>query len=229
MLAIYPAAVAIFLSLVSCMSPNVEVPEQMASAAAAPTGEQHGKNELSLYDFTAKIIGGGSGSRNAKYLLEEFQVRQDRGRVADKFPSDVDVITRSCGTTKNPILLEIEEVVCSSNASAYAEVSMSAFFMQNDIFSYPQEEIDKYFAGLAASTLMDFGKLAESRGFRRQPLAADAANTGHLPNPYSLSAFVGDGSRLLLIQHETVPRIAKVAGSPAVVKVSLFTPDESDR
>lgn len=222
------AASVIFLTLASFASSSLEAREKLPHKTAITMQEEHGESELSLYEIATKIIVSSPRQKEFGQLLNDLQ-DHDADDRAKKFPSDIDLITRPCGRTQSAIQMEIESVVCSPNSSAYEEVSASTFFMKNDIFSHTPEEIDGYFAEVAAPTLASFGDLAVAHGFRRRPLATAIENIGHLPNPYTLSAFVDDEARLLLIKHERIPQIGKATGSPAVISVSLISPAQNGR
>lgn len=223
MRAIGSTASAIILALAFLVSPSIEARDKGARKTTVTMPELHGKSELPLYEIATKIIGSKPGQEEFGRLLDDLQ-NPDAHDRAKKFPSDIDLITRPCGRTQSAILLEIESVVCSPNSRAYAEVSASTFFMKNDIFVHTQEEIEGYFAEVAAPTFASFEDLAVAHGFRRRSLATPIENVGHLPNPYILSAFVDDEAQLLLIKHEKTARIGQATGSPAVISVSIFSP-----
>lgn len=211
-----------FFALISCISPINEASQKLRNTTAPVVGEQHKKSELSLHEFASKLmVERPRNYKDAQRIFEDFQ----GSHVVENFSSDIDLVIRSCGQTQNSIQAEIESTVCTPMSSTYTEFTASTFLMNNSFPSVPQKKIDEYFERVAASTLADFESLAESHGLRRHPLSY-VPNVGHLPNPYSLSAFVDDEARLMLVQYETRAQIPKAAGSLAVVKVSFFKPDE---
>jgi hypothetical protein len=214
------------VALTMCLSLDGEASASKPRAVAQVVSEQHGKSSVSLYDLTREVIGQRNLTSNgAARLLVGLGTRPARAGISDKFRSDLNLVVRTCGQSRNAVLAEIESVACRAGISAYTEFSATTYFMNNDISSFPQEQVNGYLESLAVHPLADFAAFAESQGMHVRPLVSSQERQTHYgSNPFSLTAFADEKPRLLVVQHETNAQIAGADSSPAVVKVSLFWP-----